>query len=472
MANSVIITRIIEGGATLPQTPAAQRNFHNTCFIWNGAKKGEQRINYFGTDISAITETFGSNSEVVKAAKTFLAGGFSGNTPKEFYVGNIDVSNSELVATEAVYTLADNTLTISGSTMDKFSDVNPVYAVWTINGERVEAYGKYTNDSDHKLKLYATKTDVEEDNAIVLSEAPYSLADSDETSTAVVYKESFVDGLNEILDDSTVYHLILDNTFSEEQKKLFISLVETSSTTHAGYILDTSADAKYKKKDTDENSLLHYASNAKFSKTLVVVDDEDKKDEYKNASACSYYAQVNWTSSSPMGSLVFKTMAGITPSKFSEGGIVSTSSAWDNVIAKNGNCYTDFSTVNAPAWYKGVAPNGNQFGEIIAKDFVLYQCDYNLFYMLQSQSKLPMTEGGAVKIAQTLSIGLQKLYESTVIAGGTAEDGTVFPSNGYIVNVQVPTGASKQQGIWENVKAEALLSGTTTKITYQIQFKQ
>ena len=54
MANSVIITRIIEGGATLPQTPAAQRNFHNTCFIWNGAKKGEQRVNYFGTDISAI----------------------------------------------------------------------------------------------------------------------------------------------------------------------------------------------------------------------------------------------------------------------------------------------------------------------------------------------------------------------------------------------------------------------------------
>lgn len=470
--NAVIITRIIEGGATLPSTPPAQRNFQNTCFVYKGSKKGSSRINYVGTDLEAITDTYGSNSEVLKAAKTFLAGGFLGNTPRELYVGNIDTTTTELTAGDAVYDETDNALVISGATQSKFSDTELTYAEWTINSETVGAYGKYTDDTNHKLKLYETKASAAAGEAINLAEAPYSLSDNDATSTAVVYAENFQDALNEILGNSTVYYLIIDNTFSDDQKKIIMSSTEVATTTHFAFINDISSAVKYQDKDTDVTSLGHFASNSKKEKMLITGDDADKADEYKQASACSYYAQVGWTSGSPMGSLAFKTMSGITPSLFNEDPLVSTTTAWDNLVAKNVNSYANFTEVNAPAWYKGVTPSGKQAGDVIAKDFVLYQCDYNLFNMLTSVSKLPVNAGGAAKIEQTLALGLQRLNDAGVIGAGVAEDGEAFGASGFKVYAEVPTGADKSQGIWRNVVAKALLTGTTTKITYQIQFKQ
>lgn len=470
--NAVIITRIIDGGATLPSVPPAQRNFQNACFVYKGSKKGNARVNYVGTDLEAITDTYGSNSEVLKAAQTFLAGGFLGNTPKELYVGNIDTSSVALEAGDAVYSEADNTLVISGATQSKFSDTELTYAEWTINSQSVSAYCKYTDDTNHKLKLYETKADAISDNAINLAEAPYSLSDEDATSTAVVYAENFQDALNEILGNSTIYFLIIDNTFSDEQKKIIMSSTEVATTTHFAFINDISSAVKYEDKDTDVTSLGHFAYNSSKEKMGMTTDDADKADEYKNASACSYFAQVGWTAASPMGSLAFKTMSGITPSLLNENPLVETTTAWDNLIAKNVNVYANFTTVNAPAWYKGVTPNGKQIGDVIAKDYVLYQCDYNLFNMLQSVSKLPVNAGGAAKIEQTMALGLQKLNDAGVIGEGTAEDGETFGPSGYKVYAEVPTGSDKSQGIWRKVIAKALLSGTTTKITYQIQFKQ
>lgn len=470
--NAVIITRIIDGGATLPSTPPDQRNFQNTCFVYKGSKKGSQRVNYVGTDLEAITDMYGSNSEVLKGAQTFLAGGFLGNTPKELYVGNIDTSSSALSAGDAVYSLADNALVISGDLQDRFSDTELTYAEWTINSQVVGAYCKYTNNTDHKLKLYETKSDAITDTAINLAEAPYSLSDNDATSSAVVYVENFQDALNEILGNSTIYYLIIDNTFTDAEKKTILSSVEVGSTTHYAFFADFSDAVKYQDKDTDTTSLGFYAFNSKRAKSMIVADDADKADEYKQASACSYFAQVGWTQASPMGSLAFKTMSGITPSLLNEDPLIQTTSAWDNVISKNVNAYAKFTTVNSPAWYKGLCPNGSQAGDVIAKDYVLYQCDYNLFNMLTSVSKLPVNAGGATKIEQTLALGLQKLNDAGVIGAGTADDGEVFGPSGFKVYAEVPTGADKAKGIWTNVIAKALLTGTTTKITYQIQFKQ
>ena len=78
MVNSVNINRIISGGASLPVAPGEERDFHNTCFIMKGPMSGNKRINYM-SDLDAVIEAYGSNSEAVKCAKTFYAGGFNGN---------------------------------------------------------------------------------------------------------------------------------------------------------------------------------------------------------------------------------------------------------------------------------------------------------------------------------------------------------------------------------------------------------
>lgn len=471
MVNSVNINRIISGGASLPVAPGEERNFHNTCFIMKGPKAGDKRINYM-SDLDAVINAYGSNSEATKCAKTFYAGGFNGNSPKEFYVATINTTSSNLSAGEATYNLEDNTLIISGSAVDLFNDTDYTFADFTINSEVVSVYAKYTDDTNHKLKLYLTKADAIANKAIELDKAPYSLANEDATSTAVVYVEGFIDTLSEILKSSTVYHIIFDNTFSDEQKQLFISMMEASTTTHAGYVLDYSDAAIYQDVDTDNSSLLHYASNSKFSKVEVAVDDEDKKDEYKQASACSYYAQVNWTSSSPMGTLAFKTMAGITPSEFANGGLVDTTSAYDNIQAKNGNCYTRFSEVNAPAWQAGNAPNGTDFKLVIAKDYALYQCDYSIFYTIQSMPHLPVNQDGAIRLKQAISNAMDKLTNADVIGAGVSEDGEVFGPSGYNVSVPVPTGTDKAKGIWKDVSITALIKNSTKKVEYMITFKQ
>ena len=205
---------------------------------------------------------------------------------------------------------------------------------------------------------------------------------------------------------------------------------------------------------------------------MLAVDDEDKKNEYKQGSACSYFAQVNWTSSSPMGTLAWKTMAGITPSEFANGGLVDTTAAYDNIQSKNGNCYTNFSNVNAPAWQAGNAPDGTDFKLVIAKDYALYQCDRGIFYTIQSLPHLPVNQDGAIRLKQSISNAMDKLTAADVIGSGVSEDGEVFGPSGYNVVVPVPTGVNKAKGIWTDVKITALIKNSTKKVEYMINFKQ
>ena len=462
----VAINRIISVGTSVASIPPSQRDFKNTVFIFKGAKKGTNRINYIGTDTQMVIDTYGSNSEVFKAQATFLAGGFNGSSPQNLYVGNIDADTTyEIAAGELTYNLADNYFVYSGSSASLialFADDAAVYADVVAGGETVSAY--LTMDADKHVKAYLTKSDIIEGNAIVFSEAPYSLTDGNATATATVYADAFVDALSEILGDSTTYVCVIDNSFSDAQKKLYMSMVEASSPTHYGFILDTSNDAAYKDNLNDETSIAGLAKAMAYKKIAVVVDDADKAGEYKSMSACSYYAQVNMTAASPMGSLMFKNMSGITASKFANGGVVNATMAWDNIKSKNANCFTKFSEVYDDCWASGTSASGHQIGDIIAGDYVDYRITYELFYMLRSIPKLPCNLGGAVQIEDCMATAFRRLADAGVIGPGVASDGEVFDGLGYKVHAEVPTGTDKAQGVWNNVQGSGLLTGTTTKI--------
>lgn len=473
-SNSIVaINRIISVGTSVASIPPSQRDFKNTLFIFKGAKKGTNRINYVGTDTQMVIDTYGSNSEVFKAQATFLAGGFNGSSPQNLYVANIDADTTYAVeAGELTYDLTNNYFTYSGSNASLialFNDGATAYAEVTAGGETVNAY--LTMDADKHVKAYLTKSDIIEDKAINFAEAPYSLTDSDATATAVVYADAFADALSEILGDSTTYLCVIDNTFSDSEKKLYMSMVEASTPTHYGFILDTSNEAAYTDAQTDTTSLAGVAKAMSYKKIAVVVDDADKANEYKSMSACSYYAQVNMTAASPMGSLMNKNMSGITPSTFSNGGVMTATMAWDNIVAKNANCFVDFTEVYDSMWAKGTSASGHQIGDIIAGDYVDYRITYELFYMLRSVPKLPVNAGGAARIEQCMATAFRRLADAGVIGPGTAIDGESFSGEGYKVYAEVPTGTDKIQGVWTNVIGKGLLTGTTTKIVVSNQLK-
>lgn len=462
----VAINRIIAVDTSVASIPPAQRDFKNTLFIWKGAKKGANRINYVGTDTQSVVDIYGSNSEVFKAQASFLSGGFNGITPQNLYVANINADETfSIEAGELTYDLDGNYFVYSGSTagvIALLADSNPVYTDLAVSGENVSVY--LVKDASDHIKAYLTKSDVIEGVAVDFSKAPYSLTDGDATATATVYADAFADALSEILGDSTTYLCVIDNTFSEDQKKLYMSMVESSVPTHFGFVLDTSDNAAYKNSDDDETSIAGLAKAMSYKKIAVVVDDADKAGEYKSMSACSYYAQVNMTAASPMGSLMFKNMAGITASKFANGGVINATMAWDNIKSKFANCFVKFTEVYDDCWATGTAASGHQIGDIIAGDYVDYKITYELFYMLRSVPKLPCTLGGAARIENCMSVAFRRLADAGVIGPGEAQDGEVFDGLGYKVHAEVPTGSEKAQGIWNNVRGAGLLTGTTTKI--------
>ena len=469
----VAISRIISVSTSVAGIPPQQRDFKNTCFIFKGAKKGANRINYVGNDVQMVIDTYGSNSEVFKAQATFLAGGFNGSTPQNLYVANIDADQTYAIeAGELTYTLDGNYFTYSGSTAGVtalLADGNAVYAELVVNSENVTAY--LVKDIDNHIQAFLTKSDVIAGTAIDFSVAPYSLTDSDATTTATLYADAFADALSEILGDSTTYLCVIDNTFSEDQKKLYMSMVESSTPTHYGFVLDTSDAAAYQDKLADETSIAGLAHAMAYKKIAVVVDDADKADEYKSMSACSYFAQVNMTAASPMGSLMFKNMSGITASKFANGGVINATMAWDNITGKNANCFTKFTEVYDDCWAKGTSASGHQIGDIIAGDFVDYRITYELFYMLRSVPKLPCNAGGAARIEQCMAIAFRRLADAGVIGAGVAQDGETFSGNGYKVYAQVPEGTDKMNGVWTNVIGKGLLTGSTTKIVISNELK-
>ena len=462
----VSINRIISVGTSVASIPPSQRDFKNTVFIWKGAKKGANRINYVGTDTQMVIDTYGSNSEVFKAQATFLAGGFNGSTPQNLYVANINADESYAIeAGELNYTEEGNYFTYNGSTeavMELLADGNPVYADFIVNDETIQVY--LVKNADDYIQAFLTKSDIVESKPINFAAEPYNLTDGDASCSATLYADAFVDALSEILGDSTTYLCVIDNKFSEDQKKLYMSMVESSTPTHYGFVLDTSDEAAYQDKLADETSIAGLAHAMSYKKIAVVVDDADKEDEYKSMSACSYYAQVNMTAASPMGSLMFKNMAGITASKFANGGVINATMAWDNIVGKNANCFTKFTEVYDDCWAKGTSASGHQIGDIIAGDYVDYRITYELFYMLRSLPKLPVNAGGARRIEDCMAVAFRRLSDAGVIGPGVAQDGEIFDGLGYKVYAQVPTGTDKAQGIWNDVRGAGLLTGTTTKI--------
>lgn len=469
----VAISRIISVGTSVASIPPAQRDFRNTVFIWKGAKKGSNRINYVGTDVQTVIDMYGSNSEAFKAQATFLAGGFNGVSPQNLYIANIDSDTTYSVeAGGLVYVLADNAFSYTGADqniLDLFAEKAAVFAELTVADNTISVY--LTMDNAREVRAYLTKSDIMQNNPINFASAPYSLEDNDATAVAVIYADAFADALSEVLGDSTTYLCVIDNTFSEDQKKLYMAMVEASTPTHYGFVLDVSADAAYKDKLEDTSSIAGVAHAMAYKKIMVVVDDADKATEYKSMSACSYYAQVNMTTASPMGSLMFKNMSGISASQFANGGLVSATMAWDNIIGKNANCFAKFTEVYDDCWAKGTSASGHQAGDIIAGDYVDYRITYELFYMLRSVPKLPVNAGGAARIEQCMATAFRRLAQAGVIGPGVAQDGEVFGGDGYKCYAEVPEGTDKMQGIWNNVIGKGLLTGTTTKIVVSNELK-
>ena len=89
MSDTVNIKRIIDVSTAVAASSQARRDFRNALFVFQGAQVGSKRVNLVDSYETAL-DLYGSNSEVVKAAQVFFAGGFNGIKPQNLYVANFN----------------------------------------------------------------------------------------------------------------------------------------------------------------------------------------------------------------------------------------------------------------------------------------------------------------------------------------------------------------------------------------------
>lgn len=89
MSDTVNIKRIIDVSTAVAASSQARRDFRNALFIFQGTQIGSKRVNLVDSYETAL-DLYGSNTEVVKAAQVFFAGGFNGIKPQNLYVANFN----------------------------------------------------------------------------------------------------------------------------------------------------------------------------------------------------------------------------------------------------------------------------------------------------------------------------------------------------------------------------------------------
>lgn len=264
------------------------------------------------------------------------------------------------------------------------------------------------------------------------------------------------------------YYLIsMDVNFDVATRKSAAALCEASkSTAHKLFLEDYSADAVNKDLETDTDSLAVYCKNNNYMQTMVCWVNPTNTDVYYAPAMAAYYASRRFVSGTrSMAPLTHKAASGISPVDLTDTNVTVTPDvAFDNLDSKNCNVYANVKIVGLPAWERGVTPSGDDFADLISADYLNYVITMSVFNALQVNPRVPMNNDGARILASAIEVGFDRLSNAGIITGGTSLDGEIFPATGYKINIPVPTGIARANGLWENIECSALLTGSCKKV--------
>jgi hypothetical protein len=168
MSDTVNIKRIIDVSTAVAASSQGRRDFRNALFIFQGAQVGSTRIGLVDSYETAI-EVYGSNTEVVKAAETFFAGGFNGIKPQNLYVANFNTESdtwsdviTEILSNSSYYWIScDKNFTLEEkealASAVEASSVNKFFFMADDNIAAAVAEDKDTDETSLVAYAYANK---------------------------------------------------------------------------------------------------------------------------------------------------------------------------------------------------------------------------------------------------------------------------------------------------------------------------
>lgn len=298
-------------------------------------------------------------------------------------------------------------------------------------------------------------------------------------------EEEFTTNFTALLGNEAYYLIVLDQNFSDDEKKIAASLMAAANNeaAHKLFLDDHSTDAAelplvplQDGDPYDETSVSAYCFNNKFQHVMVCWSEPENENQYYSAAAASYFSTRQFNASSRrMATLAHKVASGIAPIDLGTDSIsseVTTTKRFQNLDSKNANVYANIKVVGLAAWERGNTPSGDDMTDFISADYLNYRLSVSVFQLLQSVPSLAMNQDGAVMLANVITACFEELASAGLISGGTALDGDVIPAPGYKYYIPIPTGVAKANGLWEGIYCVALLTGSTKKVVIGNELKK
>lgn len=297
--------------------------------------------------------------------------------------------------------------------------------------------------------------------------------------------EEFSENFTALLANEDYYLIVLDRSFTDEQKIAAAQANEAAAGTASHkLVLDDYSYETVNKAEASALTVSGFAGLNKLAHTMTVwsnstwaanADGERKTEKrYYSAALAAFYATRKFdTSGRQMCSSAHKACSGIEPVDFSDPSVsVTPTAAYDNLVAKNSNAYINVKLVGLTAWERGTVGNGNDMSDMIAADYLDYTLSMRVFSVMQAYPRIPMNASGATILATAINSAFMELATAGVIGAGTSIDGETFSGYGYKYSIPIPTGVAKANGLWEGITCSALLAGSTKKVVIGNTLKQ
>lgn len=297
--------------------------------------------------------------------------------------------------------------------------------------------------------------------------------------------EEFSQNFVALLANEDYYLIVLDRTFTDEQKIAAAQAVEANANVAAHKLfLDDYSYATVNQEELSGATVSGFVGLNKLAHSIAVWSNSTwaqgegqeriTEKRYYSAALAAFYATRQFNASNrQMCSSAHKAASGIEAVDFTDPSVtVTPTAAYDNLVAKNANAYINVKLVGLTAWERGTVGNGNDLSDMIAADYLNYVVTMRVFSVLQTYPRVPMNADGATILGTAINSAFMELASTGIIGSGVSTDGEVFSGFGYKYSIPVPTGVAKANGLWENITCSALLAGSTKKVVIGNTLKQ
>ena len=460
------LRNVIDVANKLQSMPPDLKTFgYGLALISGTAPEGADLIMGPDTSAQGVAEDLGSNSEAVRIANTYFAGGWFGK-PYQLFVAFVDTDTMETLPdweTAQSYKVGDKV--ISGSTAYKCTAAN------TSSGSFSTNLWVESVDPIAEAPEWAANTTYAVNDAVKITgdSTTYYTCNYAHKSGAVFTEncwDSFVpagkpvsEWMDDFLGSSQNYYVFLPSIeFSKSDLIGIAEKVEAASTPKMAIFTYTESDACNGSVETDLGKVL---KERNYDRSMTIYEPKNDSDEveYVSAAVLSAYATVSFTSARPSITMADKPLKGVTA-------INLTDAQYTVLQNKNYNFYTKTTDIDTNMFIDTRMASGQFFDTIQAADWLAYDMKYKLVNLVQNRDKIPFTEDGLSMVKQTISETCVEALNAGIIGTGYDQD-NVMIENGYKIEMPALSSipkADKAKRILRDVKVTFLLAGAVQVI--------